>query len=255
MNKFLIYSLLMMSWAWAKPLMISNQEYAPYMGERLVGGGILTTIVSHIFAKMKVDVRYAYYPNNRAIEMVTHGDVDASIGWTPTQERQRTLYFSDEILPFNMTLFHRKETVLTWYNLHDLTRYRFGATLGNFYSETFETLQKRGKLKVDYAIDDATNFRKLVIRRIDVFPMEREAGHLTRFWNLTPKDAATIVAEPKPYWSTPLCLVIYKKTPNAEKLIKDFNKILNEMKKNGELTLMINDSRERVYRGLYNTLR
>lgn len=241
--------------AYARTLILSNQEYAPYMGERLVGGGILTFLVTEIFKRSGVRVEYRYFPNNRAIEMAKYGTLHGSIGWTPTPERQQTLYFSDEIIPFNMALFHRKDTILTWYNLTDLTQYRFGITLGNFYSETFDTLEKKRKIKVDYSNDDATNFKKLVAKRIDIVPMEREAGHLIKHWNLTPKDAANIVAEPKPYWSTPLCIVLNKKTPHAKEIIQKFNATLSDMKRTGELSILINDSRERVYRGLHNSLR
>lgn len=76
-------------------------------------------------------------------------------------------------------LFQRRGERYPWHTLADLSRYRFGITVGNFYSDTFTRLQEKGVLKVDTAGDDVSNLRKLAAGRIDLFPMESEAGMVT----------------------------------------------------------------------------
>ncbi len=236
-------------WAAEAPLTVrfSNQEYAPYMGEKLPFGGILSRVVSEVFRRGKVTVKYGWYPNNRTIQMARNGDVDGSLGWTPNEDRLRDLLFSEEVLPFRMVLFQRLGENYNWKTLDDLAPYRFGITAGNFYSDTFTRLQESGTLKVDVATDDVSNLRKLAAGRIDLFPMEGEAGQLTTRLHLPPSMAARIVPQPREYWSTPLCVVIWRKHPQGAELIRRFNRELKKMKDTGELELLINQTRHAIF--------
>jgi len=225
----------------------SSSEYAPLIGEKLRYGGVMTRLVSEVFRRGRVSVRYSWYPNNRAIQLARNGDVDGSVGWTPNDDRRRDLLFSDEILPFRMVLFQRRGENYNWKTLDDLAPYRFGITAGNFYSDTFTRLQESGTLKVDVATDDVSNLRKLAAGRIDLFPMEGEAGQLTTRLHLPPSMAARIVPQPREYWSTPLCVVIWRKHPQGVELIRRFNRELKKMKDTGELELLINQTRHAIF--------
>lgn len=225
----------------------SNQEYPPYMGEKLPYGGILTRLVTEVFRRGHVTVRYTFYPNNRTIQVARAGGVDGSLGWTPNEDRRKDLLFSDPIVPFRMVLFHRLGETYTWSSLSDLTAYRFGITTGNFYSDVFNQLHEKGVLKVEPATDDVTNLRKLVAGRIDLFPMEGEAGMLLTRLSLPPSQAANIVPESREYWSTPLCMVVWIKHPQAQELIARFNRELRKMKESGELDLLVTQTRHAIY--------
>ena len=225
----------------------SNQEYAPYMAENLPFGGILTRVVTEVFRRANVSVSYGWYPNNRAIQMARTGDVDGSLGWTPNEDRQKDLLFSEEVLPFRMVLFQRLGKTYAWKTLEALAPYRFGITAGNFYSDTFTRLQHSGVLKVDVTTDDVSNLRKLAAGRIDLFPMEGEAGQLATRLQLPPSMAARIVPQPREYWSTPLCVVIWRGHPQAAELQRRFNRELRKMKDTGELELLITQTRHAIF--------
>lgn len=246
----LLLSLLVLpAMAVEKPLTVqfSNQEYQPYMGEKLPFGGILSRVVSEVFRRGNVTVKYGWYPNNRTIQMARNGNVDGSLGWTPNEDRLKDLLFSDEVLPFRMVLFHRLGESYSWNKLEDLTNYRFGITAGNFYSDDFTSLEKTGVLKVEIASDDVSNLRKLAAGRIDLFPMEGEAGQLTNRINLPPSQAARIVPMARAYWSTPLCIVIWRRHPQGAELISRFNRELKKMKDTGELELLITQTRHAIF--------
>lgn len=226
---------------------LSNQEYAPFMGEKLPYGGILSRIVEDVFRRANVKVVYTWYPNNRSIQLARMGQVDGSIGWTPNEDRMKDLLFSEEVVPFSMVLFQRISEQYPWKTLADLAPYRFGITTGNFYSDTFTRLQDNGTLKVEASPDDVTNLRKLAAGRIDLFPMEVEAGMLTTRLNLPPSLASRIVPQNKEYWSTPLCIAIWNKHPKAQELIQRFNRELRRMKETGELELMVTQTRHAIF--------
>ena len=237
-------------WAGSEPTLVvnlSNQEYAPYMGEKLPYGGLLTRIVTEVFRRGNVHVTYSWYPNNRAIQLARSGQVDGSVGWTPNEDRQRDLLFSEEVVPFSMVLFQRIGEHYPWQSLADLAPFRFGITGGNFYSDTFTRLQEKGVLKVEVASDDVTNLRKLAAGRIDLFPMEVEAGMLTTRLNLPPSQASRIIPQTREYWSTPLCIAIWKGHPKSEELVRRFNRELRKMKDSGELDLMVTQTRHAIF--------
>lgn len=238
-------------WAMAAeaPLSVhfSNSEYAPLIGEKLRYGGVMTRLVSEILRRGRVSVRYSWYPNNRAIQLARNGDVDGSVGWTPNDDRRRDLLFSEEVLPFRMVLFQRRGENYPWQSLADLAPYRFGITAGNFYSDTFTLLQEKGVLKVDSAGDDVSNLRKLAAGRIDLFPMESEAGMLTTLLHLSPAEARRIVPQDRAYWSTPLCIAVSRKHPRAAELLARFNRELKKMRDSGEFASLLASTRQEVY--------
>lgn len=225
----------------------SNQSYPPFMGEQLPRGGILSAVVSEVFRRGQVSISYGWYPNHRAIQLARNGDVDGSLGWTPNEERQRDLLFSEPVMPFRMVLFQRAGESYPWQTLADLAPYRFGITAGNYYSDTFGSLQRQGVLKVDIAGDDISNLRKLLAGRIDLFPMEWEAGQLLVRSTLRLHQARQLVPQAREYWTTPLCVAVSRKHPQAAELIARFNRELRKMRDSGELARLIAQTRQQVY--------
>ncbi len=236
-------------WAAEPPLQVrfSNQEYPPYAGSRLPDGGMLTRLVTEVFRRGNVSVSYVWYPNNRAIQLARNGDVDGSVGWAPSPERERDLLFSHEVLPFRMVLFQRKAQRYRWKALSDLAPYRFGITLGNFYSPEFDLLLKQGVLQTDESADDLSNMRKLVAQRVDLVPMELESGQFLIQQQLSPAQARQLVAQPRAYWHAPMCMVVWRGHPQAAELVRRFNRELAAMKRSGELARLLAASRRRVF--------
>jgi polar amino acid transport system substrate-binding protein len=233
-----------------RPLAVrfSNQAYPPYAGSQLPDGGIFTRVVSEVFRRAHVSVSYVWYPNNRALQLARQGNVDGSLGWTPSSERERDLLFSDEVLPFRMVLFQRQGESYRWKTLADLAPYRFGTTIGNFYSPEFARLAKAGTLQVDESSDDVSNLRKLVARRVDLVPMELETGRYLLRQHLSPAQARLLAAPPRAYWYAPMSMVIWRGHRHAGELMRRFNRELAAMKRSGELARLVADSQRRVFR-------
>lgn len=251
--------MLLLLLAWSLPALagdaplrvrFSNQSYPPFMGEQLPRGGILSAVVSEVFRRGQVSISYGWYPNHRAIQLARNGDVDGSLGWTPNEERSRDLLFSEPVMPFRMVLFQRAGESYPWQTLADLAPYRFGITAGNFYSDAFNSLQQQGVLKVDIAGDDISNLRKLLAGRIDLFPMEWEAGQLLVHSTLRVHQARQLVPQAREYWTTPLCVAVSRKHPQAAELIARFNRELRKMRDSGELARLVAQTRQQVYASL-----
>lgn len=230
-------------------LHFSNQEYPPFAGSRLPDGGIMTSVVTEVFRRAGVQVSYTWYPNNRALQLARNGDVDGSLGWTPSAERQRDLLFSDEVLPFRMVFFQRKGEQYPWRTLADLAPWRIGVTAGNFYSPVFDQLLRQRVLRGDEAGDDLSNMRKLAAGRVDLVPMEQESGVYLLRQHL-PAQAAQLQPQDKAYWQAPMCVVLWRQHPQAAELLDRFNRQLAAMKRSGELNRLLLAARQRVLQPL-----
>lgn len=216
-------------------IVLSNQEYPPYMGKSLPRQGLLSAVVREAFLRGGVKVSYEFFPNNRTLQMARSGNVDGSLGWAPNPDRKKQLLYTDPVMSLGMVFVQRNETPISWRSLSDLSPYRIGITTGNFYSTEFEALQKSGDLEVDPANDDVTNLRKLLARHIDLFPIDREVGTYLLAQNFKPEQARQLLVQNKPFWTAPMHVVIWKKHPRAAELVQRFNRGLKLLRESGDM--------------------
>lgn len=169
-----------------KTIQVTIHDYPPLIGEKLPHYGILTHIVTEAFAKDGIQIQPVFVPNNRAIAGVMDGTYEASLGWAHSVERDAKLFYSENsIYNFRMVFFQQAAKSYLWKKLEELTPFQIGITYGNHYSDEFAKLQKAGVLKVEGAPSDDLNMKKLASGRIDLFPMEQEAGELLKVMSLS----------------------------------------------------------------------
>ncbi|MBV8047123.1 MAG: transporter substrate-binding domain-containing protein [Paludibacterium sp.] len=228
-------------------VVLSNDEYPPYVSERLPGFGVLSRVVTEAFKLQNVQVRYVFFPNNRTLQSARTGAVDGSLGWAKTPERQRDLLYTDPVMNLRMVFFQRKDHPVKWQQLRDLAGYRIGATTGNTYSDEFAQLQQAGVLKVETAPDDVANFRKLMAGHLDLFPIDAEVGAMLLMQAFSAGQRQQIEMQGTPFWSAPMHVVIWKGQPQAAELVRRFNLGLQQLRRTGEFNRLVSDTREQIY--------
>lgn len=241
--------LLLANWAAAAPplkITLSNDEWPPYLGEQLPDHGVLSRIVKEAFARADVQVSYRFYPNNRALWSAQMGVVSGSLGWAPSEERMKTLLYTEPVLQARMVFFERKNDAHHWGALKDLQGLRIGITIGNYYSDEFDKLSKAGVLTIDGASADDLNLRKLLARRIDLFPIDDEVGHFLLAKDFSAVERAALAPQSKSFWSAPLCVVIWRKDPHAQELVERFNRGLKTLHDSGDFERILNETRQRI---------
>ncbi len=222
---------------------LTGEEYPPYMSQSLPYGGLLTRVVIEAFREAGVQVNMVFVPNNRAITGPMLGLYDGSFGWARSAEREKKLLYSRPIYTFRMVFFQRRDASYPWHKLADLAPYRIGVTRGNHYSDEFTELQQAGVLKVDEALDDIDNLRKLAANRVDLFPMDQEAGRFLLL-NLPRADRDRIVFQRDAIWEVPLHVVIWRGHPHAAELVARFNRGYQALANSGRLKQLIEDTRK-----------
>jgi len=228
-------------------IVLGSDEWPPYLGSSLPYNGILSRVVSAAFARSNVAVSYRFLPNNRSLQSARNGTVDGSLGWAFSTERQLDLLYSQPILTARMVFFQRKGAERHWSQLTELAGLRIGITIGNYYSDEFERLMQQGVLHTDAAADDLSNLRKLLARRIDLFPADEEVGRYLLSHNFSPVHASQLSSS-QPFWLAPLHVVIWRRHIHGEELITRFNQGLQALHESGEFERMVRETRQACLR-------
>ncbi|WP_051229448.1 substrate-binding periplasmic protein [Paludibacterium yongneupense] len=227
-------------------IVLSNPEYPPYLGESLPGYGLLSRIVSAAFGLEHVRVRYVFYPNNRALQAARNGVVDGSLGWAVTAERQQDLLYTDPVMRLRMVFFQRAERSIPWRSLNDLGSYRIGVTTGNSYSDEFARLQDIGMLHTEAAADDLSNFRKLLVGHIDLFPIDAEVGEMLLAQHFSAAQRLRLTYSPHSFWSADMHVVISRKQAQGPELVRRFNLGLKRLRASGEAQRLVESMRREI---------
>ena len=228
-------------------LTLAIEEYPPLMGQKLPYGGFLTRVVTEAFALTGVKVHLLWVPNNRAITGTMDGHYDGSYGWAHAPHRDpKLLYSSSVIYSYRMVFFHRRGESYPWRKLEDLRPYRLGATIGNHYSDEFTALQTSGVLNVDSAAADASGMQKLAAGRIDLFPMDQEAGEMLADAVLSQEDRARITYQANAIWEVPTYVVIRRTHPQGPELIERFDRGFRKLAASGKLKLLTEEAKRAI---------
>ncbi|MFZ6863336.1 substrate-binding periplasmic protein [Undibacterium sp. Ji67W] len=219
---------------------LTEQEYPPLISYDTQVGGLLTDMVRESFKLRGVDVVFAAVPNNRAITGLMQGLYDGSYGWTHSPERDAKLLYSAKPIYFlKIVFFQRSNEEFKWEHLTDLSPYNIGITQGNYYSSEFSALTASGKLKIDPAPSDISNFRKLLLGRIDLFPIDHDVGLYFLKNNFSVEEQRRIKFQNKAISIVPVYLVVRRTLPNAKEFITRFDQGFQQLSDSGQLERMI----------------
>ena len=239
-------SLLMPLTAQAEPplnVTLTVHDYPPFIGRDLPYGGLLTRIVMESFKAANVNVQLEQVSSNRAITGVMMGMYDGAFGWAHTPERERKLLYSkSSIYTFRMVFFQRREMEVNWNTLADLKPYQIGTTLGDHYSDELTELHARHVLQVQEAASDLNNMRKLLLGRIDLFPIEEEAGKALIRTMLTPREQSRLSYQARPLATVPTYLVLRRDLPHAQELLERFEVGFRQLNESGQLAHILTEA-------------
>ena len=226
-------------------LTLTADEYAPLMSESLPNGGGLTRVVREAFRLGGVDVTILFMQNNRAIAGLMKDVYEGGYGWAHSKERDAKLLFSHTAIhTVRMVFFQRSGETYSWNALSDLRSYRIGATLGNYYSDEFMALEDKPGGPVEFAGSDLANMKKLLYGRIDLFPMDEEAGRFLIQRNFVPASQAKLTAQKQLISLIPMYVVIRRNLPNATELIARFDRGYKQLSDSGELAKLMQESEQ-----------
>ena len=220
---------------------LALMEYAPLIGEGLIGNGIEPAIVTAAFKKVDVEVEYVFFPPARTYQAAEEGVYDGTVGWVWSEEREKSFYYSNPIFKAPLLLFHLKEFRFDWETIGDLRGIPIGITVKNYYGPEFHHAMDAGILTVDEASKDVLQFDKLLRHRIKLNPMNYYTGYYMIREKYIPEQAALFTHHPRPLKTSVYHVLFSKAVKENGAMVELFNQGLKQLKASGEYDRIIEE--------------
>lgn len=227
-----------------KKVNLTSAEYPPYYGEHLKNQGPVSEIIKHAFANVNYETEIAFYPWARSEFFAKKGGKFQGMfpPWH-TKQREEFFLFSDPIFANIIGFYkHKNSNVIASRDL-DLSNFTIGAVTGYADPQSFEdtSVQKY------FVINDTRNLQMLCKQRVDLIVIDKLSAH-----HILTKQLPECFDQLE--WVEPALefkdqhLAISLSTHNAQLIIKDFNKGLQQLKNSGEMKKILKKH------GLYKAL-
>lgn len=219
----------------ARDISMLTVEWAPHYGSELPEQGLTTAIVKAAFKAGGHSSSVDFIPWARALKEVEEGKADIVMGAYHNKEREQTYIFSDPIYFLELGLITRPGLGINRYEkLQDLTPYSIGITRGFANSEEFDAAAYLDK---QVATFPNLNIRKLFRGRIDMAVMNFD---LFRYEAKKEGFCISDVEFMEPPLETHgLYLMASRNIGDGEQIIQDFNRGLDQIRKNGEFDRIV----------------
>ncbi len=230
-------------------IVLGNGEWAPFLGKDLKHYGLASHVVTEVFNSLNIKTEYKWYGDSwkRCYKDATTGKTNGSLCWSKNSDREKEMYFSDNIIPKKKNVFfYLKKNNFDWKSVKDLKGKKIGGTLGYTYGAMIIKAEKEGVLKLDRIAKEPQNLKKLLKGRIDLFlAMEDIVTELIK--KLPPDDAAKITFHPTPVTEIAYHLILDRNNPKNLGFMKKFEGGLKKLKDSGKWDQFIQDSKEGKY--------
>lgn len=212
--------------ATVKSVRLVSLDWPPYIGSEIRDGspmvpnnGYVAEIVIEAFKRVGYSTTVAFRPWERAVAEATQGIYDGLFPEYYGEERKTDFIYSDPFPGGPVGLMKRKDSPISFKTLQDLKGYRIGVVSGYINTAEFDAA---AFLTKDEAVDDETNLRKLIFKRIDLIFIDRYVGeYLVR--TSFPEAVGQLEFMEPALEVKPLYIVFSKKAPGVTQKIKDFN--------------------------------
>lgn len=218
-----------------KVVRVGTGDWVPYLDQNQADGGALGRLVQVVFQSVGYRVEIYFHPWDRNLLLLQQGSLDAVMPYICTQARQQISVCSDEVLRGEVVLFHHVDRPFDWQQVEDLRPLRIGTALGYSYGPLFDAAVQAGKLQVQQANKEDTNFRLLLLGRIDVHPQDRAVGYAMLRRLFSADEQVLITHHPRELNREPLHLLFHKDSARGLELLKLFNQGLQRLVETGEL--------------------
>ncbi len=224
------------------PIKLATDEWYPFSSKKLPGNGVMIKALVAAFKESGVDVDIKFYPTSRILKLVEDGDAEITAGWSTSEEREKHYHFTDTMFHDDCVLFSLKSNKVDYVDFESVRHLRIGGTGNSFYGEDVVKAEAAGTFKIRRVPEDRLNFFKLLEGRIDAFPLNKFVGLSMMDRELTPEQAAKITYAEKPFITSELLILVSKKSPRGEQIVKWFNDGLKKLKASGELDRLFNEA-------------
>ncbi len=221
-----------------KTVNLVSLAWPPYYDQFLPDYGLSGKIVAAAYASQGWKVNFFVKAWVQCLEKVKKGEFDAAPNAYYTDERAQIYHYSDPYLECPIVFFKRKDQPITWKNYEDLKPYRIGIIRGYANPEAFD---KADFLTKCIARDPVLNFKKLLLKQVDLVVSEKFVGNHIILTKLPDHEKKLFEPITPPLDTIKLYVIFSKKAPGIQPKIDAFNAGLEIIKSNGTFQQIVSE--------------
>ena len=218
-------------------LLVVGDPLAPFEYEKDgEPAGLDVDIATHIFNQLGIAFEIRLVPWKRAWQMIEDGAADAVFSTSRKPAREPFLYYpKEDMWVSEYTFFVKKGKKVDPYLGYDSAK---GKTIGVIKGYSYHDSFWAANLKLEEVISLENNFKKLLVDRVDMVVTDKIVGQFT-LKQMGLQNQVEFYEEPVFAKGYPMPFARNSKYPNIEKVAKDFEQKLIEMKANGEYAKIV----------------
>ena len=215
--------------------LVTGPDYAPYVSMELPEGGVVSEVVSRVFAEIGYKAELSFYPWNRVYQRVLNVQSDATFPYAWGRERAQLFLYSRPVNRINIRVFMHQETRFSFAEPNDLKGLSYCQPLGYQTEPELENMIEKNALQRFEARDMDGCFEMLSAKRVNFVISNDLVGRSSAERVLSAEMRSFIVAAEEPFRTISEYLIISKEHPDAEHLIDAFNTAYEVLLENGTL--------------------
>jgi len=214
---------------YAQTLTLVNSDWAPYKGQDLPRGGIVTDIATQALKRAGYDVNTVSAPWKRALKGSYEGVYDIVPGVWYNESRAEKLKFSIPLLTSRIVIVSKVDEAFEYETMQSLAGRMVGVGAGWAYPKAFE---KADFIAKEEAVNLEVNVRKLIRGRVELIAGEEIAIRYTASKKF-PNQASTLYYSQNSMQENEMHITVSKKHPDHNEIVSRFNQAVLEMQIDG----------------------
>ncbi len=222
-----------------RSLTLVTLDWPPYSGQDVKNKGFTTEIVKAAFKTVGYEVNIVINNNwDDAFQKTKEGNYDGQFPEYYAKDKAPSYRYSDFFSQSLLVLAKKKTTNLQYKSVKDLVPFKVGVVKG--YINTPE-IDNATNLKKVLAESDEDNLSRLIKNESEVIVIDKLVGQYILKKKFPDAQALIEFIEP-PLIIQPLFLLLSKVPKDSEQVLKDFNRGLELIKKNGTFNAIMKSS-------------
>lgn len=210
--------------------LVTGNDFAPFTGETLPQGGMLTEVVLGAFKAVGLSYEIRFMPWKRGYDGVVAGKYLGSFPYVRTPERESEVLYSDPLMEVRQLVYLSARTPMEFHTPQDFKGRSVCAPVGYALPTELTAMVANGDLVRESPADLPACVRMVATDRVDAFIIDEFTGQAA---------VANVVAErdirvsDQPYARVGQHLVLSRANPEAPAVMAAFNSGLKKLKESG----------------------
>ena len=230
------------TWGEQQTITLCVEHWPPFMiveaGKEITQGTWVILVKKLIDNIPGYSVKFKDAPFKRCLTQIKRGLLDGTFGHFKNPDRAAYMDYTEYLVSDRSLVWYSTKNFpdgIQFNHYQDLTRYTMGLARGDKFNKELDKLLNGGELIIEYVTSDAQNFKKLSRGRIDIIIKNEKVGKAV----IDELNISNLVrAANKPAYEN-FRYISFSKKNGHQKLIKQINLQVKEMKKKGEIRKML----------------